>query len=220
MALYHQTSGGPVEVKKVVRKSGGSTAEVNYVIKDGKLVWADPRIYLQSSGTQYIDTGIIPNSLYRYVFSYVATSSGNLMLFGQRTVGNYATSTEQVYYFVRPDTPEQIMFFGQTKKTVSECILGKKYSFSYEDNRSNTDSTRSIYLFALNKIGKPDGLYMGKMYEYRMYQGNVLKYDFVPVPTGLQIGNFTVPSNGMFDIVNQQFYPNAGTGTFTIGRDE
>ena len=32
---------------------------VNYVVKDGKLVWADPRIYLQSDGNQYIDTGII-----------------------------------------------------------------------------------------------------------------------------------------------------------------
>ena len=32
-----------------------------YVIKDGRLVWANPNIYLQSSWTQYIDTKVIPN---------------------------------------------------------------------------------------------------------------------------------------------------------------
>ena len=61
-----------------------------------------------------------------------------------------------------------------------------------------------------------------KIYNFKVLNSTntILKYHFVPVPTGLQIGDFTVPSNGMFDIVNQQFYPNQGTGTFTYGKDE
>lgn len=39
----------------------------------------------------------------------------------------------------------------------------------------------------------------------------------VPVPEGLQIGNFIVPSNGMFDIISQTFEPE--TSSFTFGVD-
>ena len=44
--------------------------------------------------------------------------------------------------------------------------------------------------------------------------------DFVPVPAGLQIGNFVVPSNGMWDVVEQKFYGNKGTGNFMYGVGE
>ena len=47
MALYHAVSGGqPVEVKKVMRKQGATETEVNYVIRDNKLVYAKPGMYL------------------------------------------------------------------------------------------------------------------------------------------------------------------------------
>ena len=42
MALYHTVNGSPVEVKHINHNSSA----VNYVIKDGKLVWADPRLAL------------------------------------------------------------------------------------------------------------------------------------------------------------------------------
>ena len=43
---------------------------------------------------------------------------------------------------------------------------------------------------------------------------------FVPVPIGLKIGDFVVPENGMWDIVEQKFYGNMGTGEFIYGVDE
>ena len=60
----------------------------------------------------------------------------------------------------------------------------------------------------------------GKLYYAQFFEDGTLIRHFVPVPQGLVIGNYTVPSNGMFDIVNQQFYANQGSGTFTIGKDE
>lgn len=57
------------------------------------------------------------------------------------------------------------------------------------------------------------------IYYVKFIENDQILYHFVPVPTGLQIGSFTVPSNGMFDIVNQQFYANQGSGTFTYGKD-
>lgn len=73
-------------------------------------------------------------------------------------------------------------------------------------NRKASLSTTSNYL-------------LGKIYITTIMEDNNLIMKLVPVPTNLQIGSFTVPSNGMFDIVNQQFYPNQGSGTFTYGKD-
>lgn len=61
--------------------------------------------------------------------------------------------------------------------------------------------------------------FLGNIYTTTIMEDNNLIMKLVPVPANLQIGTFTVPSNGMFDIVNQQFYPNAGTGTFIYGKD-
>ena len=50
--------------------------------------------------------------------------------------------------------------------------------------------------------------------------GDTLIRHFVPVPTGLVIGNYTVPENGMFDIVTQTFYANPGAGNFQYGKEQ
>ena len=80
----------------------------------------------------------------------------------------------------------------------------------------------NLILFASNTSGGTtySNLYSGYFYGMEIYlDGTTLSYKFVPVPEGLQIGNYTVPSNGLFDIVNQQFYPNDKSGTFTYGKD-
>ena len=41
----------------------------------------------------------------------------------------------------------------------------------------------------------------------------------MPVPRGLQVGDFIVPENGMWDIVEQKFYGNMGSGEFIYGVD-
>ena len=68
-------------------------------------------------------------------------------------------------------------------------------------------------------IGVPDELAYAKMFYYKIWQGENLVRHFVPVPCGLKIGDFVVPSNGMWDIVEQKFYGNMGTGDFIYGVD-
>ena len=58
------------------------------------------------------------------------------------------------------------------------------------------------------------------MYYAKIWDNDTLVRHFVPVPCGLQIGDFVVPSNGMWDIVEQKFYGNMGTGDFIYGVDE
>ena len=59
-----------------------------------------------------------------------------------------------------------------------------------------------------------------RLYNCKIYDtNNNLIYYLVPVKQGLIIGNYTVPSNGLFDIVTQTFFANQGSGTFIFGKD-
>lgn len=82
------------------------------------------------------------------------------------------------------------------------------------------DISRTTTLFNRKySISSSSNFLLGKIYTTIIMEDNNLIMKLVPVPTDLQIGSFTVPSNGMFDIVNQQFYANQGSGTFTYGKD-
>lgn len=206
----------------------------NYVIENGVLTWANPNIYLQSSGTQYIDTDIIANgntgietkydiSNYQMLFgartsfanncfnffresgcrfdynnkSYITTNTGDWNLPTSGTFLSYPT--ENGYYF-------------QTKNSDGEIIYGTTPIGNFE-------TPANMCLFACNTNGTVSGFSTSKIYYFKIYNEGVLVRHFVPVPSGLVIGDFTCPSAGMFDIVNQEFYGNSGTGSFTYGKN-
>lgn len=94
--------------------------------------------------------------------------------------------------------------------------------------RRNTTESYAIVLFGIRRVEKDgseeirlysrnDAMYI---YSTKIYEDDVLIRHFVPVPSGLKIGDFIVPENGMWDIVEQKFYGNMGTGEFIYGIDE
>ena len=81
----------------------------------------------------------------------------------------------------------------------------------------------TTYLFAGHKcdfVNTPFENSSGRIYYFKIWQDDVLVRHFVPVPCGLRIGDFVVPENGMWDIVEQKVYGNMGTGDFVYGIDE
>ena len=76
-----------------------------------------------------------------------------------------------------------------------------------------TENNKSILLLK----GAPSEHPKLKIYYFKVYDKGKLVRNFVPVQQGAKIGDFVVPDNGMWDIVEQKFYPNAGTGRFTYG---
>ena len=120
------------------------------------------------------------------------------------------------------------------KNTKQTFILDAKNNYaqystaSHELQGRKTIEAGAITLFGQRTIAK-DGtervsVYSrnNAMYIYstKIYEDDMLVRHFVPVPYGLQIGDFVVPSNGMWDIVEQKFYGNMGTGDFIYGVDE
>lgn len=207
--------------------------EGDYAIVDDRLVWANPNIYLQSSGTQYIDTGINLVQNQKFVIKAQFTRTNvNQTLLGCCKNGIYyalplCLNNGNSSWLSQHGGSGTYKGYGQVDINlhtfIIDYILNKITIDTIEYNNipnSIIEDEYSYYLFASNYINNTQRISYIKMYKAEFYNNGTLVRHFVPVPTGLQIGDFTVPSNGMFDIVNQQFYPNQGTGTFTYGKDE
>ena len=92
-----------------------------------------------------------------------------------------------------------------TVNTTDSLIL-----FGYRDTAKNGG-------YAVHPYSANDFMYV---YDVKIYEDDTLVRHFVPVPCGLKIGDYTVPENGMWDIIEQKFYGNSGTGEFLYGSDE
>lgn len=61
---------------------------------------------------------------------------------------------------------------------------------------------------------------LGNLNYIKFWEDGILIRHFVPVPANFVVGGgYKTPSAGMFDIVEQKFYPNLGTDSFTYGKD-
>lgn len=176
--------------------------------------------YLESTGTQYIDTGIVPTvetmvkfrmssssqqtKLYPQLFGSQVTANGNNR-FGvtykwiARTGSSNMTATNVVY-----DKPID----GSLK--LNEFILD---GATYKGAETFTPPTVPIYLFATNVQSDstpsliPDTLSVAKLYYMKIWQGENLVRDYIPV----------VDSKGvacLYDQVSKTYFYNKGTGEF------
>ncbi len=205
----------------------------DYIIYNGRLIWVNPKIYLQQTTIQqYIDTlynikantdislnftytvGMFPlgvegtlSSTDRYVLSGSATAPGGIYAAIWKEIGSGTKVWEE------EDT--KINLSIQSNKLYINNIL--KYT-----GGTPQDINQPLYLFAQNNKGiihyAPNGI-NSKIYSLDIYESGVLVRSFRPVPQGLVINNFTCPSNGLFDLIQQQFYANQGVGSFSYGKD-
>lgn len=205
-----------------------------YIIKYGKLVDIDPKIYLQSDGTAYVDTGIVPdNQTGLKVVCSVPPYNGtdNIVVGTRETAGN-------TRFWIDLDWTDSKVHFGfnnYLSGSFSNLNMqrGKYYQTSLNwlndrkgiangievrdvSNITLSAQTKNIYVFKPNysTLNVP---YYGKVKSVCISQGTQVVRHFVPVPEGLVIGATTISKNCLFDMITQTPYYNAGTGNFTIG---
>ena len=238
------------------------TDTTNYTYdENGRLIAANCNIYLESTGTQYIDTLHVPTLVTRSEleirFSDVnKKSDGFAGFFG--IVDYYDTKSSYElnfgspgqYYNIYPwlcaysgeggpswcNIPQwrPLTITVEEKTTKQLVVLDSKNNLLQYGNQTKvlqgrkTTEKESVILFGTRSTDKynnkklrsyqqTDAMYI---YSTKIYEDDVLVRHFVPVPCGLQIGDFVVPSNGMWDIVEQKFYGNMGSGDFIYGVDE
>lgn len=182
--------------------------------------------YVQNNGTQYIDTGFTPDGDTRVVCtfqsSYISpnTSSGNYPVYGSgadyddRAFEFWTVS----YGFAAYGSQDYLDGFGLSPNTV--------YTIDHNKNvvsvggvqksllKQTFESPYSMLIFATHRQG---GITVSaeaqslRVYSMKVYDNGVLARDFVPAKRDSD------GAVGMWDPVGQQFYENAGTGSFNAG---
>lgn len=176
--------------------------------------------YIQSSGTQYINTSFVPNFETRIVMDcQVISYPSNASFFGARvaSAGNDITSNTLVIMadgYVRSD------YYGSSvsnssipsgRITIDRSSNVTTFgSTTLRNTTSNRSSQDALYLFATNTNGSSSLPGRIRLYSCKIYDGETLTRDYIP-------SRNSSGSAGLYDIVNNTFYSNQGSGTFTGG---
>lgn len=208
-----------VNLKFYVDENGGNfeAGAENSIIPD----IGTPIEYIQSSGTQYINSGFIPKATTRTIMKAEPMSwSAWSAFFGTRNTTSPTAS--QAYIAAIPAaTLYRSDYFGSSLTAETSTVMQivaidkNKNICSFNDiiinNTSNTtNATTNMFLLALNDVGTAKYFLNAKLYSCKIYDGDTLVRDFIPIKTTTNI-------YGLWDKVNKVFYKNAGTGAFTGG---
>lgn len=173
--------------------------------------------YIQSSGTQWIKTGVIPtiNTRYYAEFEIVSIDGSKgiigvvdnncciwydkTSLYGAFTIGYDVYASESVSNGKK---------YVCKLKNGSFVVNGVTYSIP---SVSSWDNQKEAFIFDLNYNGSY-GKSRIKAYRCIIYDGAAKIRDYVPAKNS----SGTI---GLFDIVNDVFYTNSGTGVFTAGAE-
>lgn len=179
--------------------------------------------YIESTGTQYFNTGVIGKSGLKIVADIEWTELTNEhTLFGclgngQRLFAQYSKSDGGFLFAYRNYTLTTFSPVVNTRYNIEFDFTqgAQKMTVDGVVKYTGTDSTavatgKNIYLLALNNNDAPSSYSKTKNYSYKIYDGEVLIRDYVSF-------EYTDGRIGLYDKVESKFYPNAGTGTFIAG---
>lgn len=174
---------------------------------------------ITSTGTQFIDTGYIPDHTTKVEVDCIfpCVSGSSYYLFGAREssyVDNYSFQTTSSVYYSKYGTAD--VSFGSS--FANRMIIqknGKYVSANETMTATNVDCDftckRNMYIFGCNSAGTLYGGCPATLYRCKIWdKGTTLIRDYIPV---YKKSTNTV---GLYDLVEGQFYANAGTGTFTF----
>lgn len=177
--------------------------------------------YIESSGTQWIDTGFKPNQLSRVVMDVnILTQSGwPRAVFGGR---NGSTTAVDSFVFWAFDSTYFRSDYDTGTTNIDVSVAGR-HSIDKNKNVCRVDGTtvtqptavfQSNYpmaLFGQNDVdGIDERMVVMQLYGCQVYDNGILVRDFIPCesPDG---------AVGLYDAANGMFYGNAGTGDFAAG---
>lgn len=173
--------------------------------------------YIQSSGTQWVDTDFTPNGKTRMVVDFAVTdASGTNNIIGART-----STSEKAFTFSTTEGNWRIGYNNATTKTsvvadtnrhiadLNQNVLSLDGVVIHTASFADFDGSCDICIGIINSPSASTGYYKGyaKFYSCKIYDNGTLVRDFIPCidPNG---------NVGLYDTVNKKFYGNAGSGMF------
>ena len=182
--------------------------------------------YIESTGTQWIDTGIKGHMNYIYEIDFQQTDTGDYRrwgVFGQSdyvglnmsfTWGNFMVRWESVngldryVSLARTDTDRHLLKIDNGNIYWDGVSKGRS-----KGHNSNTVINYNLFLGTANPAGHaPSTNAHSKYYSYKVWDnnGNLIQ-NFIPARRNSD--NVV----GMYDSITNQFFTNAGTGAFIAG---
>lgn len=196
-----------------------------WIVRSGWQILYQPVEYIESTGTQYINTGVLPQANMRVIVdtqysaipssadSYIGGSTNATWAFvwaSEGASGQWATIVNNSYTWVKFGTTDTNRHTWDLQSG-SQKFDGTVISTSnFTQNITNVSFTMLHFARHTNS-NTPNGWSKEKLYSLKYYYGDTLIRDFIPCY------NRITNEIGLFDIVESKFYQNAGTGTFTKG---
>lgn len=196
-----------------------------------KLVWQkatglpyDAEVeYLESTGTQWIDTRIYPSSSMSVEVMYkISSAQLNTCIFSART--SATSNSFSIWNDINGHYRFDYTASYADNKDGPSSIVGSYVTLKKDGNRNyvngietaaNTAKTfscvQTAYLFAMNNGGVADFFVSAMCASCKIWDNGVLVRDFVPVRVG-GVGY-------MYDRVSKQLFGNQGSGNFIVGPD-
>jgi hypothetical protein len=181
--------------------------------------------YLESTGTQWIDTGYSYNSatdVVELVFEALTTSAAYSWVFGA-----YDT-VKRLGLGVGSGTNRRTFGYNETTSYNSDTYYtSSSHEFLANQSGAGIDGIRffnyssfsTISNILLHTIPLDTTTYCSnsRIWSYKHYRNGVLMRYFQPVRFTNEFGQ---TEGAMYDRVSGQLFRNAGTGSFTIGADK
>lgn len=172
--------------------------------------------YVQSTGTQFIETNIVPSLNHGFKVRFQPSDlNGDNIYIGCATSGSQYWGGEtynaaHAYMWNMGAPVSGTVFVGQTYTTSLNYKNDRKFIVDGVVAASLSAvsiTTTPIRIFGFNN-GSTSFLFRGKIFGVEITLNGELVNDFVPcIKDDGEVG--------LYDLVGQQFYGNAGTGVFT-----
>lgn len=185
--------------------------------------------YLQSTNSQYLDTGYVPTVNTKIIVDFAVVKSGSNNkngFFGSRqgayrfSCTTFSNGTKFAFAMTNNTWPSNTFTINENTRYMCSAENGK-YSLNgteYTTPVLGSFSTTENYLLFIvktstNQLAFDTANYTAqRVYSCKIYESGVLKKDFIPVRKGT-IGY-------MYDKVSKQLFSNAGTDNFILGPDK
>lgn len=182
-----------------------------------------PLKYIQSSGSEYIDTGYKPNENTRIEFQFMATDNPKgwawTQITGAREFYRHQ-SAWQVAYNV--DLNRIQVELGTSVAGAVDVSRNTIIDMAVDKNGTTVDGQHfdkagtlsgickyTLWIFDDNNAGNKENPFTGRIYGYKIYDNGKLVRNYVPMFRKID------DAIGLYDLVNNQFYGNRGSGNFT-----
>lgn len=176
--------------------------------------------YIQTTGTQYIDTDITVFNQSVFSIEYVAAFTA--VNYNYNNLWCSTGNDENFQSWVYSSGKLAYKWGSGTAVQSSTTMNTSKHTYEFDKNGSAVqmlvDGTKVSSSTNANTLNKPirffrkgDSYGKAKIYEIKIYVAGILSYHLIPAK---RISDGVI---GLRDILNNKFYTNTGTGTFGAG---